>query len=434
MYATNGKNTAGVARSLGVDPSTLRGKRRKRIVLTTIVLLIIAAIAFALQSKKNGAALVAYDTKEAEKGGLVITVTATGNLEPTNEIDVGIEVSGTVSSVEVDYNDHVKIGQVLARLDVSKLEAQVLKSKSALESARTMVLKSEANAKKTKSELDRLKKVFETSGGKVPSLSEIEVAEAAYQSAAAEVASAKASVSEAEATLKVQETDLSKAVIRSPVNGIVLDRAIEPGQTVAASFQAPVLFTLAEDLTKMELHVDVDEADVGKVKEGQTATFTVDAYPDRSFNAVVTSVRYGSQEVSGVITYETVLNVDNTDLSLRPGMTATADIVVQQVEDAILVPNAALRFSPPVTETKAAANNNSGGLVSALMPRPPRFSSSENKAVNNGVHQTVYVLENGQPIKRDITVGVTDGSKTEVVSGDIQPGLALIVDSRSKTK
>lgn len=434
MYAMNTHNETDVARSLGLDKASAHKRRLKRwLVPLVVVIAAVFALSAFMRSRKTADAPV-YDTKEATRGNLTITVTATGNLEPTNEVDVGIEVSGTVSSVEVDYNDHVKVGQILARLDVSKLEAQTMKSRSALESARTMVLKTEANAKKTKSELDRLKQVYELSGGKVPSVTEIEVAEADYQSASAEVASAKASVEEAEANLKVQETDLSKAVIRSPVNGIVLDRAIEPGQTVAASFQAPVLFTIAEDLTKMELHVDVDEADVGKVKEGQTATFTVDAYPDRTFSAMVTSVRYGSQEVSGVITYETVLDVDNTDLSLRPGMTATADIVVQNVENAVLVPNAALRFTPPQTATADTQKSGSGGLVGALMPRPPRFASTGNGNGKSGANQTVWTLRDNIPSGVEITVGVTDGSMTEVVSGEVEPGLALIVDSRSKSK
>jgi len=431
MNDMTSQNTHHISKSLGLDRGTIKGKRGKRWAGIVVLLLMAATLVFFLKRPNGGALAVTFETKEAHKGDLTVKVTATGNLEPTNEIKVGIEVSGTVSSVEVDYNDRVKVGQVLAKLDVSKLEAQVMKSKSALESARTMVQKAEADAKKKKSDLDRLERVKELSGGKVPSQTELESAQAAYQTAAAEVASARAAVSEAEATLRVQETDLSKAVIRSPVNGIVMTREIEPGQTVAASFQAPTLFTLAEDLTKMELHVDVDEADVGKVKEGQKATFTVDAYPDRTFDAIVTSVRYSSQEVSGVITYETVLNVENDDLSLRPGMTATADIVVQEVKDALLVPNAALRFTPPADPKKR--QEKSGGLVSSLMPRPPHFQASVNNG-KKGSQQTVWVLRGTVPSPVDITVGMTDGSMTEVVSGEIKPGQGIIVDSREKRK
>ena len=205
------------------------------------------------------------------------------------------------------------------------------------------------------------------SNGKVPSQSELDAAEAAFESAKADAASAAAAVSQAQATLQANETDLYKSVIRSPINGVVLTRNIEPGQTVAASLQAPVLFTLAEDLAQMELHVNVDEADVGKVREGQKAVFNVSAYPNRNFEARITQARFASTTTSGVVTYETVLKVNNSDLSLRPGMTATADITVKKVDDAILVPSSALRFTPPVQQ-KA---NSATGLVGALLPHPP---------------------------------------------------------------
>jgi HlyD family secretion protein len=256
----------------------------------------------------------------------------------------------------------------------------------------------------------------------------MDAAMAALQRAQADEASAKAQVSEAQATLEANESDLAKAVIYSPINGIVLKRSVEPGQTVAASFQTPVLFTLAEDLTKMELHVDVDEADVGQVKEGQEAAFTVDAYPDRAFPARITQVRYGSQEVEGVITYETVLNVDNSDLSLRPGMTATADITVQKVENAILVPNAALRFSPPVKEKEAPSN--SGSVLSKLLPHPPRSPSKQREVViANKRQQRVWRLQDGKLAAVDVTTGATDGIMTEVTGGDVKPGMALVVDT-----
>jgi HlyD family secretion protein len=433
MSENHSGNAADVARTLGLDRKAVRGKRWKRLLgLAVLAVILLASLAHFLKKEKS-AETVTYQTGNVQRGNLTITVSATGNLEPTNQIDVGIEVSGTVNSVDVDFNDRVTVGQVLARLDTSKLQAQVMKSRSSLESARAAVLKADAEAKRTQSELDRLRKVQELSGGKVPSQAEIDAADASHQSAAAQVASAKAAVSEAEATLKVQETDLSKAVIRSPVNGIVLDRAIEPGQTVAASFQAPTLFTLAEDLTQMELHVDVDEADVGKVEKGQPATFTVDAYPDRTFEARVTSVRYASKEVSGVITYEAVLKVDNSDLSLRPGMTATADIVVQNVENALLVPNSALRFTPPVTAGAKTPKSN-GGLVGALMPRPPRFAGEAKPQAQAGAKQRVWVLRDGKPAGMEISVGASDGSMTEVVSGGLKEGQQVIVDSRSSKR
>ena len=298
--------------------------------------------------KGNQSTAARYKTEEVRRGDLTVIVTATGTLQPTNKVEVGSELSGIIKSVEADYNSKVKVGQVLARLDTSKLEAQVTQSRAALESAKAKVLQAQATVKETRAKLAQFQKVRELSNNKVPSQSELDAAEAAFERAKADEASATAAVSQAQATLQANETDLSKSVIRSPINGIVLTRSMEPGQTVAASFTAPVLFTLAEDLTQMELHVNVDEADVGKVQEGQEATFSVAAYPDRTFEARIIQARYGSSTTSGVVTYETVLKVDNPDLSLRPGMTATADITVKKVENAILIPSAALRFTPPV--------------------------------------------------------------------------------------
>ena len=234
-----------------------------------------------------------------KRGDLTVIVTATGTLQPTNKVDVGSELSGIVKSVEADYNDRVKVGQVLARLDTSKLEAQVTQSRAALDSAKAKVLQAQATVLETRSKLTQFQKVRELSNNKVPSQSELDAAEAAFERAKADEASATAAVSQAQATLEANQTDLSKSVIRSPINGVVLTRSMEPGQTVAASFTAPVLFTLAEDLTQMELHVDVDEADVGKVKEGQKAAFGVAAYPNRTFEARITQTRFGSSRPRG---------------------------------------------------------------------------------------------------------------------------------------
>ncbi len=215
-----------------------------------------------------------------------------------------------------------------------------------------------------------------------------------------------------------------KSVIRSPINGVILTRSIEPGQTVAASFQAPELFTLAEDLKQMELHVNVDEADVGKVKEGQKATFSVSAYPNRTFEARIIQARYASTTTSGVVTYETVLKVNNPDLSLRPGMTATADITVKKVENAILIPSAALRFTPPADEDTAKSSD--GSLISKILPHPPTPAPKQQD--ENKRQQRVWILKNGQLSSVSITTGSTNGGMTEVVAGDIQPGVEVVVD------
>jgi HlyD family secretion protein len=420
-----------IAKTLEIDQSSDRRKGLKRWFI--IALLVVAAViaTMIVWRTVDKSKTTQFKTQEVQRGDLTVIVTATGTLQPTNKVDVGSELSGIIKSVEVDYNGRVKVGQILARLDTSKLEAQVTQSKAALESAKAKVLQTQATVMETRSKLTQLQRVRELSNNKVPSQADLDVAEAAFERAKADEASAKATVSQAQATLEANETDLSKTVIRSPIKGIVLTRSVEPGQTVAASFQAPVLFTLAEDLTQMELHVNVDEADIGKVQEGQKATFSVAGYPNRTFEARITQARYGSSTTSGVVTYETVLKVNNSDLSLRPGMTATADITVKKVENAILIPSAALRFTPPVQEEKKP----SGSLVGSLLPRPPRSASKQGEEVSaNKKQQRVWTLKDGQLSVIHVTVGSTDGIMTEVVTGDIKLGMALVVDTISVGK
>jgi len=391
MTNINNKGNNDIGRIFGVDGSS-KGSRRLKFWAGIIIVLLATIFAIVVFSYKNTGSAQRYRIQKTERGNLTITVTATGALEPTNEIDVGVEVSGTIKTVEADYNQHVKAGQVLARLDTSKLTAQVLQAKAALKSARAKVLRARADVRQTNLKLAQFKRVRKSSGGKVPSQVEMDGAEAALARAQADELSALADVSKAEAELAFNETNLSKAIIRSPIDGIVLLRRVEPGQTVAASLQTPVLFTIAEDLARMELHVDVDEADVGQVKGGQSAVFTVDAYPNRNFSAQVTEVRFSPRTVQGVVTYETVLTVDNQDLALLPGMTATADIVVKYIEDALLIPNAALRFIPPGKHEEVKKKNR--GLLGALLPHRPRKSSADrkDKYLLKGKQRLVWIL------------------------------------------
>jgi HlyD family secretion protein len=409
---------------LGIDRSTPHRRKMKLwIILSVLVIGTVATVAMWKKNQTENGML--YKTQEVKRGNLTVTVTATGELEPTNQVDVGSELSGIVASVDVDYNDRVRTGQVLAKLDTSKIEAQILKSKAALASAEATVRQVKATVNEAENKLARLKQVLEMSKGKVPSKDELDTASAELQRAKAQQTGSEAAVAEARATLDVNETDLAKAVIRSPINGIVLVRAVEPGQTVAASLQAPVLFTIAEDLAKMELHVDVDEADVGQVRTGQSATFTVDAYPDRNFSARITQVRFGSQKVEGVVTYETILSVDNSDLSLRPGMTATAEIVVKKIDDAILVPNAALRFSPPET----GKEQESRSLIDKLIPhRRRRRPGAGRLAVNGGIR--IWVMgkkDEGGITPVTVKTGASDGIVTVITGGALEPGQNVVV-------
>ncbi|MFA6240394.1 MAG: efflux RND transporter periplasmic adaptor subunit [Candidatus Hydrogenedentales bacterium] len=417
--------TADVAKTLGVGVYG-RKHRLRRFVVWLIVVGAGAAAAVAY-TKQNGVETVKYETLPVTRGNLVMTVSATGTLEPIKEVDVGIEVSGTIKSVEVDYNDQVKVGQVLACLDTSKLEAQALQTEAALKSAQAKLLQAQATVKEANAQMARLEEVHRLSEGKMPSQFEIDSQKATLARAHADEASAKASVAQAQATWDANRSDLSKAVVHSPIDGVVLTRDVEPGQTVAAQFESPILFTLAEDLTKMELQVDVDEADVGKVKEGQEATFTVDAYPDQKFPARTKQVRYGSETVDGVVTYKAVLEVDNSALTLRPGMTATAVITVDKREDALLVPNMALRFAPPVVEAKEEVSG--GSLLSKILPHPPRPEPTVSEDPNaRSKDQQVWFLREGQLTSTAITKGMSDGVNTEVLSGDLQPGAELVTD------
>ena len=417
-----------IATTLGVNKQDKQGGKRFRKVVIVVLVLGIAAILW-VSRMESSAKTVEYKTQAAKQGNLTITVSATGNLEPTNQVDVGSELSGTVRALETDYNDNVTVGQVLARLDSVKLEAEVKKYQASLASAKAQRLRAQATIKENRSNLARLLKVRQLSGDRGISQSDLDAATATLERAIADEAVAQALIQEAEANLESAKTNLSKSIIVSPINGVVLTRNVEVGQTVAASLQSPVLFTLAEDLTKMELHVGVDEADVGKVREGQEAFFTVDAYPDRRFPARITQVRYGAEETDGVITYETVLKVDNFDLTLRPGMTATAEITVKSVSGALLVPNAALRFSPP----QQSGSPEGRGLMGALLPRPPRRERPK-ESNGNGSHkkQTVWTLRDGRLKAIPVSIGASDGSWTEITQGDITPDTDLVVESAAK--
>ena len=418
-----------VTKALGVGKQRSRWRRIRNFFL--FLLLIGAAAAFGMYwFTREQASGITYETQAVRRGGLVVTVSATGSLEPIKQVEVGIEVSGTIASVEVDYNGHVEVGQVLARLDTSKLEAQALQSEAALEAAKARLLQAQATVQEAEAQMARLNEVRKLSDGKMPSQSEFDTQKAVQARARADEASAKASVSQAQATLDANRSDLEKAVVRSPINGVVLDRSIEPGQTVAAQFQSPVLFTLAEDLTQMELQVDVDEADVGVVREDQDATFTVDAYPDQVFPARTTQVRYGSETVEGVVTYKAVLRVDNSSLALRPGMTATAQITVDKRENVLLVPNAALRFIPPQTQTADTSGSRGGGLLFSILPRPPRPALTPRDTTNlRNKDQHVWTLRNGQVEAIAITKGLSDGKMTEVVGGALEEGMEVLTDT-----
>jgi HlyD family secretion protein len=379
-----------------------------------------------------------YATRAVRKGDLTVTVSATGNLKPINQVDVGSEQSGKITAVFVDVNDRVVKGQKLAELDTRRLVDTINQNQSQVAAANANVAQAEAQVALAKATLDRQETVFRLSGGRVPAKTELDSARATYRQAQATLEASRAQVKVSQAQLSTAQTNLSIAQIVSPVTGVVLSRDIEPGQTVAASFNAPVLFTIAEDLTQMEVEVSVDEADVGQVKSGQEASFSVDAFPGREFPARITRVNVGSNASSTssssssstssstasstVVAYTAVLSVNNRDETLRPGMTATADIVTKKLNDVLLVPNAALRFKP------AKASNSGGGITSSLMPRPRRGNSAtQSVSFGAGSTQTVYVLgEDGKPEAVQITIGDSDGTRTAVIGGELKDGMKVI--------
>ncbi|OJX29410.1 MAG: efflux transporter periplasmic adaptor subunit [Burkholderiales bacterium 68-12] len=408
--------------------------RRPAVWLGALALGAAVALGLYLLQQRRATQAPQYVTEEVRRGGLTLTVAATGTLQPTRSVSIGSELSGTVRQVLVDVNDRIRKGQVLVELDTAKLAAQVQRSRAALASAHARVAQAQATVQEAQIALQRLQEVARLSGGKVPSAAELDAGRAALERAQADAASARASVDDARAALSTDETNLSKASIRSPIDGVVLTRSVEPGNAVAASLQAVTLFTVAEDLAQLQLQVNVDEADVGAVRVGQKASFTVSAYPARAYPATITRVAYGSTKTDNVVTYTTWMQVDNADLSLRPGMTAAATIVATERSGVLLVPNTALRFAPFKAAAGAAAPARSGGIVSQIMPRPPGAAarrSAADKGPAEGRQKQIWVLQDGQPQAVAVEVGISDGRMTEVRSERLQPGMAVITDQRS---
>jgi len=402
------------------DAALARLRRRRllwRLLGALLLLALAAAGAWWLARPADGG--IRWVAVPAEKGTLTVIVTATGTVQPRRVVEVSSELSGIVREVSVDYNSQVKKGQVLARLDTARLEARRASASARLEAARAKVIEAEATLAEKARDLERKRELVTR---RVAPPSELDFAEAAHARAKAALATAKADVAVAEAELRLAEVDLDKAAIVAPIDGVVLQKNVDPGQTVAATLQAPRLFTIAEDLAQMEVQVDVDEADVGQVRPGQPATFTVDAFPDRRFPATIRDVRFASEIQAGVVTYKAILDVDNRDLLLRPGMTATAEIAVQRVEDAVLVPNAALRFAPPAEEP-----SDRPGLLRALMPMMPRFRQAS-RPEETGPERTLWVIKGERPEAVRVVIGPTDGRRTVVRSG-LEPGDRVVTDA-----
>ena len=404
------------------------GKRSRRWLILGLLLLLAALGAFLFFKARNGNETPPrFETVKIEKGNLRETVIATGTLSPLDLVQVGAEVTGRVIKVNVDINDPVKEGQVLAEIDTEQLSNRVEEARAMLSSARSSYKSARASVLEAELKQKRTKELHERA---LASAQDLETANAALARAKASVSSALAQVTVANAGVKSSKTSLSKAIIRSPIDGVVLERSVELGATVTAGFQTPVLFTLAKGLDRLQLEVDVDEADVGKVKEGQAATFEVDAYPKRKFESKLTKLHNLPKAESTVVTYQAVLSVDNRELLLRPGMTATATIVTSQLAGVLLVPNAALRFQMPAGAGRGMRGPRFfPGFGRSRKPAPSGSAGPREPAekIPPGA-DTIFLLREGRPRRVRIEAGATDGIKTEVRSKRLKPGMEVVVD------
>ena len=415
---------------LGRAPRSRRRRMLKWGATVLVLLLLLLLVSRCMAPRKEAG----YVTAPVVRGDLDVTISATGNLAPTKQVNVGSEESGLVEKVFVQNNDRVQKGQPLASLDLSRLHDALVQSQASLQAALATVQQDEATVGQTKANLARYQEVSHLSGGKVPSRTEMDTARADYSRAVANLAAARAQVAQSRAQVSTNQTNLAKGTIYAPVTGVVLSRQVEPGQTVAAQFNVATLFTIAEDLSRMKLEVKVDEADVGELREGASASFTVDAYPGRTFPAQVTRVDLGANatpqvnsagatvaSTSTVVAYAAVLSVANPSQVLKPGMTATATIHTSRRRDVLLVPNAALRYTPAAGEMKAAGGPRLIG--------PPSNAGSKARTANigRGSQQQIWVLDaKGKPTPLSVTTGDTDGTSTEVSGAGVTPGLRVI--------
>lgn len=404
-----------------------RSKRRPWLWLVPVLAL--AGLAYWALGAGGGEPKLVYETRDIRRDDLLVTVIATGTVQPTTQVELSSELSGTLASVNVDFNDEIIEGQVLAALDDTKLRAAVLNAEAQLVSSRARLTSAKATLTEAEDALTQARSLDQRG---LKTRTESVAAQAAFDRAEASVASAAADVTISEANLAAQEADLAKAEIRSPIRGIVLSRTAEKGQIVAASLNAPVLFTLAEDLKRMELRVSVDEADIGRVAVGQQATFTVDAWAGRQFDAVITSLRFAPDEATtDVVSYTAVLSVANDDLLLRPGMTATATIIVAKEEAALLAPVAALRYAPPVTQSGSSSAGR--GLIGLIMPAPsagPGSRGAGRGAAAGADGKSVWILRAGTPERIAISQGATNGSDIVLKSEDLFEGDKVILSQR----
>ncbi len=396
---------------------------RKFIYIAIAIVSFLAIVLFFIFNGNNKSNKIEYITKKVTQGDLSVVVSTTGNLNPTNSVEIGIEVSGTLTEIFVDFNAEVKAGQTLAKIDTVKLQSQVDSSTAALAIAVANQKESQVLLNNKKTLYDRTLNMYKNSGGKYPSKNELDDTRFSYEAAIESLEAAKAKVLQAQSNLKTDKQNLEKASVKSSIDGIVLNREVEVGQTLAATMSAPKLFTIAKDLTHMDLIVSIDEADVADIKKDLPVTFTVDAYPNKVFNGKVKQVRLNPVDTNGVVTYETVVSVDNEDLLLKPGMTATAKIITKESKNKLLIPNGALRFKPKMQEQK----NGGVNLVGPNMNRPANVARDLSKKELS----PIFILENNQPKRVMVKVLDSDGKLTSIESEELKVNDEVIISQKS---
>ncbi len=418
MNQQNHPTTAEIETALGLSTTTRRSRLAKRVMWGLALLAVVLGGYWLYARQQTSASTITYETVPAAVADVVVTVSATGTIQPITQVDIGSEASGVVREVLVDENSLVKTGDVLAVLDTTRLDAQRARIAAQLSAAEARLV--EANATLSERRLtENRQKSLRAKG--LSTGQDMDTAEAATLRADASLVAAKADISAAKADLAIIEADIAKTRVLSPIEGVILKRSVEPGQTVAASLQAPVLFQIAQDLKRIQLEAAVDEADMGTVQVGQSATFTVDAYRGRNFPARIERLSFAPETVDGVVTYKAILSAANEDLALRPGMTATARIVVEEYKQALTVANEALRYAPPVQQA-----SESFSITRMFMPRFPRAQRGKREASSDGT-RNIYVLTNGAPTETKIKTGATDGKVTVVVEGELKADAPVII-------
>ncbi|KQZ81434.1 hemolysin D [Mesorhizobium sp. Root157] len=407
------ESEASIEASLGLDRKGVSSVRRRRVWLYALLALLAAAVAVFAYSRLTAAPMrIEYVAQPATRADLTVEVSATGTLQPLNQVDISSELSGVVRSVSAEENQEVKKGDVLAALDTSKLEAQIERAKASAKAAEANVEDAAVTLRENDKALERTAALAKRGMATDQAL---EAATATRDRSRSAMDIAEANLAIAEADVKSQQTDLAKSTIYAPIDGIVLTRSVDPGQTVASSLQAPILFVIAADLKKMELKAAIDEADIGTVKPGQQSRFTVDAFPERIFNAEIRDISYASVTTDGVVTYDARLGVANDELLLRPGMTATVTVVTKQANDALTVPSAAFRYRPTVQQS---GNNWSIlSMFTGRMGRPSGNRSRQQAQPPADGSRTLYVLKDGAPQPVSVKIGSTNGELTEILSG-----------------